>query len=168
MPDQDPLAQLRDIHLPQAISAWPPAPGWWILAVLLLALLAAVIYFIFKRIKANRYRRLAIKQLDDLASKNQQSISYLQQLNGLLKQTAMIAQTSTATTISIARLSGQQWLQFLDQSSGTTQFQQSIGNVLADGPYSATEMDTESKQKLQRLALHWIKKHDIKKVGRIN
>ncbi len=32
------LEQLRDIHLPQSVHWWPPAPGWWIVAALLLAL----------------------------------------------------------------------------------------------------------------------------------
>ena len=27
----DPLAELRDIHLPPEIGWWPPAYGWWIL-----------------------------------------------------------------------------------------------------------------------------------------
>ncbi|MDP7406676.1 MAG: DUF4381 domain-containing protein, partial [SAR324 cluster bacterium] len=29
--NQDPLAALRDVHLPPAVSWWPPAPGWWII-----------------------------------------------------------------------------------------------------------------------------------------
>ena len=32
------LEQLRDIHLPQAVHWWPPAPGWWIVAAVALAL----------------------------------------------------------------------------------------------------------------------------------
>jgi len=32
------LEQLRDIHLPEAVHWWPPAPGWWIVAALLLTL----------------------------------------------------------------------------------------------------------------------------------
>jgi hypothetical protein len=29
----DPLAQLRDIHLPEAVSWWPLAIGWWLVAI---------------------------------------------------------------------------------------------------------------------------------------
>lgn len=32
------LEQLRDIHLPQAVHWWPPAPGWWLVAAMVLAL----------------------------------------------------------------------------------------------------------------------------------
>ena len=28
----DPLAGLRGYHLPEAVSWWPPGPGWWLLA----------------------------------------------------------------------------------------------------------------------------------------
>ena len=34
--DQNALP-LRDLHLPDAIGWWPPAPGWWVLFVLALA-----------------------------------------------------------------------------------------------------------------------------------
>ena len=36
MDSEELLEQLADIHLPVEISYWPPAPGWWILAVMLL------------------------------------------------------------------------------------------------------------------------------------
>ncbi|MGD2138441.1 MAG: DUF4381 family protein, partial [Gammaproteobacteria bacterium] len=35
----DPLAALRPLHPPAPVEWWPPAPGWWVLGVLLLALL---------------------------------------------------------------------------------------------------------------------------------
>ena len=36
MNPQDPLSQLKDIHLPATGGFWPPAPGWWLLALILL------------------------------------------------------------------------------------------------------------------------------------
>ncbi|HAU18090.1 MAG TPA: DUF4381 domain-containing protein, partial [Marinobacter adhaerens] len=44
MNPQDPLSQLRDIHLPETGGLWPPAPGWWVLAILLIAVLAALVW----------------------------------------------------------------------------------------------------------------------------
>ena len=38
----DPLAQLRDIHLPGPVESWPPAIGWWILLAIILLLVLAV------------------------------------------------------------------------------------------------------------------------------
>ncbi|MGO4701046.1 DUF4381 family protein [Dyella sp. 2RAB6] len=40
---------LRDIHLPPAPPLWPPAPGWWVLAVLLLAAFALGWWLLRKR-----------------------------------------------------------------------------------------------------------------------
>ena len=40
MNPMDPLAELRDIVTPPPPSAWPWAPGWWILLTLGLLLLA--------------------------------------------------------------------------------------------------------------------------------
>ena len=35
----NPLDQLEPLIAPPAISAWPPAPGWWLLPIVLAALL---------------------------------------------------------------------------------------------------------------------------------
>ena len=42
MNEQDPLANLRDIYLPEPITAWPPAIGWWALILLGLLLLSYI------------------------------------------------------------------------------------------------------------------------------
>jgi len=36
MSEENPLVNLKDIHLPPPVSFWPPAPGWWILALLMI------------------------------------------------------------------------------------------------------------------------------------
>ncbi len=158
MPEQDPLAQLRDIHLPDAISAWPPAPGWWILLILVLTLLALSIYFGRSHLRRNRYRKYALQQLNELEQTN--TSHYLQQLNRLLKQTAMAANPSTE----IAGLSGQQWLAFLDSSGNNTDFSQGAAQALLEGPYAPSVTDLNIAE-LHKIAEQWIKKHDIKRSG---
>ena len=76
--ENDPLAQLRDIHLPEPILWWPLAPGWWVLIILCLAL---AIWFISKgvqRWRANLYRRQALQKLtllnNELSFTNDQKI----------------------------------------------------------------------------------------------
>ena len=49
MNGENPLQNLKDIHLPGAVSAWPPAPGWWILTFLLLALVTWIIWKLWQK-----------------------------------------------------------------------------------------------------------------------
>ena len=86
----NPLDQLRDIHLPEAISWWPPAPGWWILALASCALLAWLIRFVHRRYKAKHYRRQALVQLQQLEA-GTDAQEQLRALFVLLKQTANCA-----------------------------------------------------------------------------
>jgi hypothetical protein len=158
MPEQDPLAQLRDIHLPDAISTWPPAPGWWIASTLLIALIIGLIYLLIKWIRRNRYRKLALLQLNKLDQEN--ANQYVQQLNQLLKQTALAAQPKQE----IAGLCGEPWLQFLDNSGDTQLFCNGVGKILADGPYSPTVENINTK-KLNEIAQQWIKNHDVARSG---
>ena len=77
----DPLAQLRDIHLPQEISWWPLAPGWWILIALLV--IGAVIAFrtLYRRRKHDVSRQV-LKQLLQMnqLTPNRQRLADLTQL----------------------------------------------------------------------------------------
>ena len=34
----NPLSALKDIHLPEGVSLWPLAPGWYVIIILLLEL----------------------------------------------------------------------------------------------------------------------------------
>lgn len=50
------LEQLRDIHLPQAVHWWPPAPGWWIVAALVLALTIWLVRYLQRRYRRQYFR----------------------------------------------------------------------------------------------------------------
>ena len=65
-PTAELLAQLRDIRMPDAAPWWPPAPGWWVVAALVLTGAFVVFRFLHRRSLEKRYRKEAHRLLDDL------------------------------------------------------------------------------------------------------
>lgn len=160
MPEsQDPLAQLRDIHLPEAVGLWPLAPGWWLLIALLIGAIVVGTIYLRRRHQSNAFKRQAINQLHALeAIREQDGLAYVQQLNALLKQTAL----SVHPRADVAGLSGQQWLQYLDQHGDQqSNFVNGAGQCLADAPYRP-QLESQQLVALQQLAEQWIK-HQTRK-----
>lgn len=83
------LAQLRDIHEPAAPAFWPLPIGWWILAALLVACLACLVWWLYTRRRADRpYRQLreATGRVQQLVRANELSnAEYLATVNRLYK-----------------------------------------------------------------------------------
>lgn len=109
MNGQDPLAQLRDIHLPETGGFWPPAPGWWLATALVLAVV--IILFVFWR--RRRRNTLWQRQANDLLAELKQSASkdpaWFSELNALLKRVARQAFPDRNPEA----LSGSAWIDFL-------------------------------------------------------
>ena len=57
--------ELRDIHLPDAGLWWPPAPGWWVAAALLLAL-GLLTPWLMRRLKYKPIKRLSLGELETI------------------------------------------------------------------------------------------------------
>ena len=57
------LEQLKDVHLPPPISWWPPAPGWWLVAVLILVSLLGLGRYLIRRHRAQLFSRQAGQQV---------------------------------------------------------------------------------------------------------
>lgn len=85
----DPLEQLRDIHLPEAIPWWPLAPGWWLLAFLTIGLLALALTWFLRRRRSARYRREALAALQQLSSSEPDET--IHQISIALRRTAKTA-----------------------------------------------------------------------------
>jgi len=152
----DPLAQLRDIHLPAPIGWWPPAPGWWLLGVSLLLAIALLIYVLRRRYRQRRYRRLALQNAKEIYAQWQQHgdrLAFIQALNRLLKQTALVAFPQQ----SIAALNGAAWLDFLDSRLSQPQFNRPATQILANVYQS--HIDELQPEVLQRAAEIWLRRH---------
>ena len=99
----NPLDQLNDIHLPQAVSYWPPAWPWWLLLFCMIALLVLGLWYK----KRQAWRKQALQQLDSFDWQTPQHA--YRDSNKLLKQICMQKVDNTC-----ANLSGETWLSFLD------------------------------------------------------
>jgi len=146
---------IKDIHLPEAISWWPLAIGWWLLIVFCIA--AMIIFIIgFKRKshknnlknKALSLRKQVMSELVEIQKVPDDRV-FLEQLSALLKRVAI-----TQHGKDIAGLSGQHWLQFLDQQWDLHIFSKGIGQVMADLPYQKNpEFD---RHMLLRISKNWL------------
>jgi hypothetical protein len=113
MTPQDPLAALQPLRTPEPIALWPPAPGWWLLAALGCAALAALGWHVLRQNRRNRYRRLARAELRTIAEQHADSqgpAATLCAINTLLKGVCL--QVYPQRTV--AALSGEAWLDFLN------------------------------------------------------
>ncbi|MET0355295.1 MAG: DUF4381 domain-containing protein [Cellvibrio sp.] len=154
---QDPLAQLQDIHLPPEIGLWPPAWGWWILALLIIVSISAILFFIKRKKSRNAYRALAIAELNSIHKKyaDEQNSEYLQNLSIVLRRTALSGFGSQFK----ANLKGQDWLQWLDEQCPKTnqQFSKGVGSALLIGPYQKSP--EFNRNELHKLSLLWVNEH---------
>lgn len=106
---QDPLAQMRDIHLPETGGWWPPAVGWWWLTlILLLVLVGAFLWWRHQR-KRTQWRRDAMSELKTLRARAENHPRWFGELNGLLKRAAREAFPRRHPET----LTGEQWVEFL-------------------------------------------------------
>ncbi|MBV1908496.1 MAG: DUF4381 domain-containing protein [Kangiellaceae bacterium] len=112
-PAENPLDQLRDIHLPDQIDQFPYAPGWWLLLALFII---AICFMIYRHYRYKKSIRLLIPAKQEILAlktvpPNQVSAVEIAALSALLKRVCLIYFPRT----SVASLNGVQWLAFLNK-----------------------------------------------------
>ena len=151
----DPLAALRDIHLPPAVDAWPPAPGWWLLGLAVTALLVTGVVLLVRHWRAERYRRIALAELHTLQAswqEHQDDLAFVAGISLLLKRVAL----SVWPRADVAGLTGEAWVMFLDDTVQTHEFSMGPGQVLIHGPY---QRNIQADPALPALVERWIRGH---------
>ncbi len=130
----DPLAELRDIHLPDPVSWWPPAPGWWIAAVIVLAGTVWAIHRLIRLWRREAPRRIALRELRRIAdayAENNNTEQLAQNLSQLLRRFAL-ARFDRHT---VAGLCGEPWRVFLDTHSPSAGGPVTFGEKMITSPY---------------------------------
>ena len=147
-----PLQELRDVHLPDPISLWPPAPGWWMVFGVVVT---GVIVFMWMRAyrRRTKARRLAVAELGVVKQHydtHHDDRWVVQQLSEIVRRYALASFPRTE----VAGLVGSSWLGFLDQTGRTNQFTEGVGHLLSSVPY---QLQLEvSAADLLSLVEHWI------------
>ncbi len=149
----DKLNNLRDIHTPEPPSLWPPALGWWIVLALLAA--AGIALAVFMRHRKSRHRRAALGELGRLQGEFKRDGNSTMLVSGL----SMLMRRVTLSVFErprVASLSGEKWLLFLDETSGSQAFTKGPGRVLITAPYKPNQ--SVDVDQLLYLVEDWIKK----------
>lgn len=145
---------LQDIHLPEPVSGWPLAPGWWCVLIGVPLLLAACVYC-YQRLTRKTAVKTARRQLQSLRLHPQDdALQTLTHLSALLKRVAI----STAPRNEVASLTGKDWLAYLDGPFKDAPFSQGVGRCLADAAYRQTAPDEIDFQALFDLCEQWLKR----------
>ena len=151
----DLLAQLRDIHGAGPVPWWPPAPGWWMLAVLLLVLLGWLFRRLLARLRVRQRRKQMLAWIDHLNANidpRRDPQGYLATLNRIFKLVALRAFPESQCAV----LNGQAWTDFLIENMQKSPSVESL-KVLASGPYDPSpQFDPEL---LSALTRSWIRQY---------
>ena len=152
---------LRDIHLPDPVSWWPPALGWWLLFALI-AFSVALIFWLKRRRKLSKFRNASLAELDAIYKTYQMQYDakrFARELSVLLRRVCI----SHSSASNAAGLTGTAWLVFLDSllsakhNKSGQKFASGVGEVLIKAPYQQklknSDIDVDA---LYQLSNEWI------------
>ena len=162
----NPLDQLEPLLAPAPVGWWPPAPGWWLLA-LALPVLSWGLFRLLRRLPRHArstageapldpQRQAALSELEQLPKPydGAEAGPWLQQLNALLKRLCRQRYPDSHSHT----LSSRAWLAFLDNrcpAAGLTRWM-----ILVEGAYRPhCSLDDKAIQGLNQAIAIWIRKH---------
>ncbi len=156
MDQQAILDQLRPNYLPDPVSYWPLAIGWWFIIGCLFIAICIVILLTIRSYRKNRYRSVGLKKASLIFQQynsHGQKRQFAHECNRLLKLVALKAFPRQ----DIAQLNGEEWLDFLYRSSGNPLFKSPEASALGSDRFKPDqELNVEQ---LHKLTKSWIKKH---------
>ncbi len=158
----DLLARLRDIHELPPPSGWPPALGWWLVALAagLLLWLAWLGIRSLRRYPLGTWHRDARNQLLALRRLTSQLTpeQSIRELSELMRRIA-VARIGRGQA---AGLSGRRWLEWLEEMDPEDFPWTREGQALIRAPYAPPGKVPLSREQVERLieaALVWARRH---------
>jgi len=154
MPDSSALLQLRDIHMPPPVSAWPPGPAYY--AVLALLIMLALLWLIRQRhLQYTAPKREALAKLARLKAcylEKPEPTHTAAAITLLLKRVALVYHPR----LDVASLHGSTWPPFLKKTSRRLDAAiDAASQILCEAPFNPQA--DHHLEPLFLMARHWIK-----------
>lgn len=142
------LPELRDIHLPDGVSVWPPAYGWYVILLSAIAIfLLYELYRIWRRKSKKLYALRLLAQAD-----NFEIVTAARQMSEILRRICIFKYPQAAV------LFGKAWIDFLNNHTQTPVSGQAA-LLLSDAPYisiKSTRFNMDDLEELRRFCQNWI------------
>ncbi len=124
---------LRDIHPPDPVSWWPPAPGWWILLFLIIGFAIFIPWFIrwVKNKPIHKVAKREFKTIEETYNTHQDDILLVRDISIFLRRVLMSFEGRKNT----ASLTGVSWLKKLNTLTPKDYFTEDIAEALLQAPY---------------------------------
>lgn len=153
---------LGEVIAPPAVEhgplVWPPAIGWWIVFIGVIAcLILGTLWLVkVKKKKAEfNYLNSALSNIEipGNSSSHQEQLEFIKALNRALKAIAL----EKFGHHKVASLSGDAWLAFLDESGRCNHFTQGSGQIFGKAMYQKTVTELPDATQLKEVCNAWCK-----------
>ena len=136
------LPELRDIHIPDGVSVWPLAYGWWIILASILGVLLAIYLFMFLQKKSKKV--YALRLLHNIHCNNS--------LNSVVEMSAILRRICVFKYKEATVLMGADWLNFLNAHC-KIQLDGNAADLLLNAPYMKAEKNKINSADVVKLKL---------------
>ncbi len=153
------LEQLRDIHLPDGVSWWPLAIGWWIVIAIIITVIVLLIAKTIVSKRRQRFARYALIELDQI--KRNADNDWLMQTHHIMRRASLCYFPKSQ----VAVMENRHWVTLLYQTGSDIWSQQSL-QLLEEGIYRNPDTidSTHRQQFLYESSLWLAQLPDIKQL----
>ncbi len=146
---------LRDIHLPDAVSWWPPAMGWWFLLLFILILIWGL-FLLQKKMRKPVLKKSAEAEIEAVINafhEHKDNQLFIQQLSVSLRRIGI----SYLPRNQIAGVAGFEWYRKINQLVEKNQFSDDMIKLLTQGPYQKNpNLNDEDIKSLLNQTEQWV------------
>ena len=142
------IPEIRDIHIPQGVSIYPLAYGWWV--ILVVGILSIVgMWFVFWAIKTSK-KYYALKTLNNIQVSS--IVSSAIEMSELLRRICNVKYTEASS------LYGKEWSDFLVNKTNFKISERAL-NLLIFAPFmdkNSNQYSIEDAKELKDFCKNWI------------